>query len=170
MDDAQDCNSGCVLQLSDEEVAYEANILRFVDAIAKDEDLEFMGVDGEEASTNAEPMIMEDDTKYGVDELFVLKDKRISDGTSGAFPKVEIKEVMEKCTSDERAKHIIGVLKGEENAIRLHGITRIVGYYSRTTSWNKSKIGELRDRGQGEYKLAGGETNSQERHTAINAL
>ena len=166
MGDAQDCNSNsCTVDVSQE----EKNIVTFVDAIAMDNDLEFAGEVGT-ISTNDEPIIAEDDTKYGVDELFVLRDNRIDEGSPGAFPKVEVKEVMEKCISMERASHIIGVLKGEENAIRLHGITRIVGYYSRTTSWNKSKIGELRDRGQGIYKLKGGETNSQERQTAINAL
>lgn len=35
----------------------------------------------------------------------------------------------------------------------VHGITRIVGYYSRITNWNKSKIGELKDRHKGNYFL-----------------
>ena len=35
--------------------------------------------------------------------------------------------------------------------MRLHGVTRIVGYYSRINNWNKSKIGELHDRHQGDY-------------------
>jgi ribonucleoside-triphosphate reductase len=33
-------------------------------------------------------------------------------------------------------------------------LTRIVGYYSRINNWNKSKIGELRDRQAGNYVLA----------------
>ena len=32
-------------------------------------------------------------------------------------------------------------------------ITRIVGYYSNTKNWNKSKIGELRDRRAGIYTV-----------------
>ena len=35
------------------------------------------------------------------------------------------------------------------------GITRIVGYYSRINNWNKSKIGELKDRHRGNYSVAG---------------
>jgi ribonucleoside-triphosphate reductase len=35
----------------------------------------------------------------------------------------------------------------------IYGITRIVGYYSRIDNWNKSKIGELKDRHQGDYNL-----------------
>jgi ribonucleoside-triphosphate reductase (formate) len=34
-------------------------------------------------------------------------------------------------------------------------ITRIVGYYSRVSNWNKSKHGELKDRHRGDYSLSG---------------
>lgn len=34
---------------------------------------------------------------------------------------------------------------------RLHGITRIVGYYSKIHNWNSSKISELADRRKGNY-------------------
>lgn len=37
--------------------------------------------------------------------------------------------------------------------IKLFGVTRIVGYYSRIANWNKSKIGELHNRHEGNYKL-----------------
>ncbi|GAB63077.1 MAG: hypothetical protein DWB56_06845 [Candidatus Jettenia sp.] len=36
---------------------------------------------------------------------------------------------------------------------KLIGVTRIVGYYSRVQNWNKSKIGELRDRHKGNYAV-----------------
>lgn len=35
----------------------------------------------------------------------------------------------------------------------VYGITRIVGYYSRVNNWNKSKIGELKDRQKGDYRV-----------------
>jgi len=35
----------------------------------------------------------------------------------------------------------------------VYGVTRIVGYFSRVNNWNKSKIGELKDRRQGNYKV-----------------
>ncbi len=35
----------------------------------------------------------------------------------------------------------------------VYGITRIVGYYSKITNWNKNKIGELKDRHAGNYKI-----------------
>ena len=42
------------------------------------------------------------------------------------------------------------VLDGGD-AIILDQITRIVGYYSKVSNWNKSKIGELKDRRNGDY-------------------
>lgn len=35
----------------------------------------------------------------------------------------------------------------------VYGVTRIVGYYSKITNWNKNKIGELKDRHSGNYKV-----------------
>ncbi len=37
----------------------------------------------------------------------------------------------------------------------VHGITRIVGYFSRVNNWNRSKLGELADRQKGNYHLTG---------------
>jgi len=37
----------------------------------------------------------------------------------------------------------------------VYGITRIVGYFSRITNWNKSKLGELKDRKRGNYGVVG---------------
>lgn len=35
--------------------------------------------------------------------------------------------------------------------VKVWGVTRIVGYYSRVTNWNKSKVSELHDRHKGNY-------------------
>jgi ribonucleoside-triphosphate reductase len=35
----------------------------------------------------------------------------------------------------------------------VYGITRIVGYFSRISNWNKSKLGELKDRHRGDYAV-----------------
>ncbi len=32
-------------------------------------------------------------------------------------------------------------------------VTRVVGYYSRVENWNKSKLGELKDRHKGDYRV-----------------
>ena len=37
---------------------------------------------------------------------------------------------------------------------RVYGMTRVVGYFSRIPNWNKSKVGELRDRHRGNYSVA----------------
>ena len=37
----------------------------------------------------------------------------------------------------------------------VYGLTRIVGYFSRIKNWNKSKLGELRDRRKGNYHVLG---------------
>ncbi len=36
----------------------------------------------------------------------------------------------------------------------IYGVTRIVGYFSRVSNWNKSKIGELKDRKKGKYTIS----------------
>jgi len=43
----------------------------------------------------------------------------------------------------------------------VYGITRIVGYFSRISNWNKSKLGELKDRHRGDYSLGGLEIESK---------
>jgi len=35
----------------------------------------------------------------------------------------------------------------------VYGVTRIVGYYSKITNWNRNKIGELKERHSGNYKV-----------------
>jgi hypothetical protein len=45
------------------------------------------------------------------------------------------------------------VVVGQRNPAPLYHVTRIVGYYSRVENWNKSKLGELMDRRQGDYRL-----------------
>lgn len=49
-------------------------------------------------------------------------------------------------------ENVVAVLNGRETQV-LDGITRIVGYFSKTSNWNKSKIGELKDRRAGNYKI-----------------
>ena len=48
--------------------------------------------------------------------------------------------------------NIYSVLQGREPII-MDGITRIVGYFSRISNWNKSKLGELADRREGNYRI-----------------
>ena len=39
------------------------------------------------------------------------------------------------------------------NSPNVYGISRVVGYYSRVDNWNQSKIGELKDRQRGDYRV-----------------
>jgi len=42
-----------------------------------------------------------------------------------------------------------GIIQGKD----VYHVTRVVGYYSRVHNWNKSKLGELKDRHKGTYAL-----------------
>jgi len=45
------------------------------------------------------------------------------------------------------------IITGRREAHVLDHMTRVVGYYSRVRNWNRSKLGELRDRQAGRYSL-----------------
>ena len=47
------------------------------------------------------------------------------------------------------------VLTGQREPQVLQHMTRVVGYFSRVENWNKSKVGELKDRQKGDYSIAG---------------
>ena len=47
------------------------------------------------------------------------------------------------------------VLMGKREPQVLQHMTRVVGYFSRVENWNKSKVGELKDRQKGNYSVAG---------------
>ncbi len=63
--------------------------------------------------------------------------------------KYEIRKDILESTDYE---NLISVLSGRD-AVVVDGITRIVGYFSKISNWNKSKIGELDDRRKGNYKI-----------------
>ncbi|MCK4401484.1 anaerobic ribonucleoside-triphosphate reductase [bacterium] len=58
------------------------------------------------------------------------------------------------CNSCSKTTRGLVDVCGNCNSEDVYGITRIVGYFSRVNNWNKSKLGELRDRQKGEYKIA----------------
>lgn len=115
----------------------------FVEAVELSSDLEIIGT----AIPNDE-------------EVFVIRDYSKIEGLDGAYVEVSIKEVVEKVSSVDMSKQFIDTITNDRKPIVLHGITRIVGYYSRVNNWNKSKVGELRDRAQRNYGL----TNSLPQH------
>ena len=48
-----------------------------------------------------------------------------------------------------------GLLKQINRGYEVEGITRITGYFTKTSSWNKGKLGELRDRYKNEGQFSG---------------
>lgn len=66
------------------------------------------------------------------------------------------RKVTDDIKSEVRFMSYDGIEKGEWDEIKkgipdLTHMTRIVGYYSKVHNWNRSKIGELRDRQKGDY-------------------
>ncbi|HUX01004.1 MAG: anaerobic ribonucleoside-triphosphate reductase [Phycisphaerae bacterium] len=51
----------------------------------------------------------------------------------------------------------------------VYGMARIVGYFSRISNWNKSKLGELKDRHRGDYAVAPLFPPAQPRHAGVEA-
>ena len=60
-------------------------------------------------------------------------------------------QALEEATPQQLLKSIVG---GRD----VVHMTRVVGYYSRTQNWNKSKLGELKDRHEGDYSIRGAES------------
>lgn len=51
-------------------------------------------------------------------------------------------------------KTLLAVLLCEREPAVLQHMSRVVGYFSRIQNWNKSKVGELKDRHKGNYAIA----------------
>ena len=115
----------------------EKSLTIFVEAVELSSDLEIIGT--------AFPSSGE--------EVFVIRDYSKTEGIEGAYVEVSIDEIVQKVTDTDKAQEFVQVIQNDRKPIVLHGITRIVGYYSRVNNWNKSKVGELRDRAQRNYGL-----------------
>ena len=116
----------------------EKNLTLFVEAVELSSDLEVIGT--------AFP---------SNEEVFVIRDYSKTEGIEGAYVEVSIEEIVRKVTDCDKAQEFVNVIQNDRASIVLNGITRIVGYYSRVNNWNKSKVGELRDRAKGSYGLTG---------------
>jgi|TARA_Y100000310_G_scaffold130040_1_gene129207 hypothetical protein len=127
--------------LETKECVVEKAIELFVETVELSPDLEIIGT-----ATPAE------------EEVFVIRDHskaKGEDGEEGAYVEVSVKEIVAKVSNVERATQFIDVITQKRKSVVCEGITRIVGYYSRVNNWNKSKVGELRDRTQHNYALGG---------------
>jgi|TARA_R100001530_G_scaffold13692_1_gene12540 hypothetical protein len=74
------------------------------------------------------------------DTVLVLQDTTIEKGELGHRLDIDIEEI------ENSLDDMLSVLLDGRKEIVLNGVSRIVGYYSRVNNWNKSKVGELRDR------------------------
>ena len=87
-------------------------------------------------------------------------------GVVGA--EVEIKAALGRFALTPRAvldnswEELEGVLLGRRPAELMFHLARVVGYYSKTSNWNRSKLAELRDRRRGDYALPEKLTKRQE--------
>ncbi|MFQ5965963.1 MAG: hypothetical protein ACE5KZ_16985 [Candidatus Scalinduaceae bacterium] len=138
----------------------EESLSIFVEAVELSSNLEIIGT--------AFPSDT-DNSRY--EEVFVIRDHSKAEGIEGAYVEVSVNEIVQKVTDCDKAQEFLRVIQNDRSPIVLNGITRIVGYYSRVTNWNKSKVGELRDRANGQYGLTGKKDLFQdERLKMINSL
>jgi len=104
-------------------------------------------------------------------DILVVANNKIANDIEGHESAVDLSEIFAVVKDCRGAQGFIDVINGDRGAIVCQGVTRIVGYYSRTHNWNKSKIGELRDRQKGSYGQSGYKTEHQKAALkAVNAL
>ncbi len=119
---------------------------------------------------NLEIVCDEVESKSG-NAVLVIEDSSIAKDVEGHQLTVDLNEIFSVIRTEKHAEDFVAVVNREANPIKLNGITRIVGYYSRTNNWNKSKIGELRDRRGENYALSGASPeHAASRDKAVNAL
>jgi hypothetical protein len=95
-------------------------------------------------------IVHEGQSKEGKD-ILVVENSDIEQKADGHQCEVEVSEIFAVVKDCKSAQQFIDVINLDRKGYVLEGVTRIVGYYSRTHNWNKSKIGELRDRQKGQY-------------------
>ena len=76
-------------------------------------------------------------------------------------------EVLVMTVGEQTWPVLESILTGRRRAIIMDHVSRIVGYYSKVKNWNKSKLGELRDRQAGDYGLEAIEAEVAERPIPI---
>jgi hypothetical protein len=84
-------------------------------------------------------------------DVLVVENSNIDSKVEGHQCTVDVNELFAVIKDCHSAQQFIDVINMDRKPVVCEGITRIVGYYSRTHNWNKSKIGELRDRQKGQY-------------------
>lgn len=110
--------------------------------------------------------IVAEEEKDGA-EVLVLENTEVPKDVEGHQITVEVSEIFAKCVDEKSVTRFVKVVNCDANPLVCHGITRIVGYYSRVSNWNKSKIGELRDRLGENYALSGKTPEHEEARLAL---
>ncbi len=125
-------------------------------------------VDGVEAHENLE--LVGEAINGSGETILIVEDNSLAKDVEGHQSTIDLAEVFSAIRDEKTAARFVAVVAREENPIKLNGITRIVGYYSRTNNWNKSKVGELRDRAKGQYGTGKyHEKHAEERMSVINS-
>ena len=78
------------------------------------------------------------------EDYFIIRDNK----SDGKF------KVMAVAVTENDWDVLEAILIGQRQPLVLEHMTRIVGYYSKVKNWNKSKLGELRDRQAGNYRIS----------------
>lgn len=152
-----------VLKENEVDEQVEKALALFAETVDLSADLEIIGTSFPKGE-NDEP-----DTTKG--EVFVIRDHNKPEGIEGAYVEVSIDEVISKVISIDKAQEFVSVIQNDRKPVVLHGVTRIVGYYSKLTSWNRSKIGEIRDRAAGTYGVdSSSQRHQKDRLETINAM
>ena len=68
----------------------------------------------------------------------------------GYLTTLEAADIRHPAATWERLR---GVCLGQVSGHVIYQMSRVVGYFSRTSNWNKSKLGELADRRLGNYAI-----------------
>ena len=63
-------------------------------------------------------------------------------------------KICTEAVADAPAEQLKAVLRGDREPQELRTWSRIVGYFSYTDNWNKSKLGELEGRRKGNYDMS----------------
>jgi hypothetical protein len=105
-------------------------------------------------------------------DILVVENSNVDKSLDGHQCEIDVSEIFAVVSDCKKAQQFIDVINGDRSSVILNGITRIVGYYSRTHNWNKSKIGELRDRQKGNYSSSAGFAKAHDTDTlnAVEAL
>jgi len=85
------------------------------------------------------------------------------------IPKDQHYRVTVAAIKENEWKVLKDILTEVREAIVLDHFARIVGYFSKVSNWNKSKLGELKDRHEGDYSILPEEKIKTKKETQVYA-